>query len=104
MDVALLPATILTYIDMRLAPYMRSRTHAADVLRTLYVLLTHGGVLKATLPENQDIGLMACLLAAIVHDFEHRGLNNDFLVKSADPLAVSSGSSSWIPCMWCLEC
>ena len=26
--------------------------------------------------------------AAIVHDFEHVGLNNDYLVNSGDPLAL----------------
>ena len=31
---------------------------------------------------------MACYLAAIVHDYEHVGLTNDFLVASGAPLAV----------------
>ena len=25
----------------------------------------------------------------MIHDFGHKGLNNDFLIKTADPLAVS---------------
>ena len=32
--------------------------------------------------------LLACYLAAIVHDYEHRGVNNDFLIKTSDPLAL----------------
>jgi hypothetical protein len=31
---------------------------------------------------------MACLLAAAVHDYEHLGLNNDFLVKTSHERAV----------------
>jgi 3'5'-cyclic nucleotide phosphodiesterase len=31
---------------------------------------------------------LACLTAAIVHDFEHGGLTNDFLVNSLDDLAL----------------
>ena len=32
--------------------------------------------------------LLACYLAAIIHDYEHRGVNNDFLIKTSDPLAL----------------
>jgi hypothetical protein len=32
--------------------------------------------------------LMACYTAAVMHDFEHGGLTNDFLVNSLDSLAV----------------
>ncbi len=32
--------------------------------------------------------------AALVHDFEHGGLNNDFLVKTAHPLAVTYSDQS----------
>ena len=32
--------------------------------------------------------LFSCYLAAIVHDYEHRGVNNDFLIKTGDPLAL----------------
>ena len=32
--------------------------------------------------------LLTCYLAAIIHDYDHRGVNNDFLVKTSDPLAL----------------
>ena len=65
-------------------PYHNS-THATDVLQTLHVLLHRGGLV----PGYADpITLLACYLAAIVHDFEHVGFNNDFLVNSCDPLAL----------------
>ena len=38
--------------------------------------------------------LLACYLAAIIHDYEHRGVNNDFLIKTSDPLALLYNDSS----------
>ena len=38
--------------------------------------------------------LFACYLAAIVHDYEHRGVNNDFLIKTSDPLALLYNDAS----------
>jgi len=32
--------------------------------------------------------VLAGLLAAVVHDFEHEGVSNDFMVKSANPKAI----------------
>ena len=65
-------------------PYHNS-THAADVLQTLHVLLHRGGLV----PGYADpMSLLACYVAAIVHDFEHAGFTNDFLISSCDPLAL----------------
>ena len=64
------------------------RIHAADVLRNLYVIMQRGGVLSSAFPENMELSLLASFFAAIGHDYDHRGLNNDFLVKTSDPLAV----------------
>ena len=38
--------------------------------------------------------LLACYLAAIIHDYEHRGVNNDFLIKTGDPLALLYNDAS----------
>lgn len=60
-------------------------THAADVLQTLHVILHRGGFVPGyACPES----LLSCYLSAIVHDYEHGGLNNDFLVKMSDTLAI----------------
>ncbi|GAX80977.1 hypothetical protein CEUSTIGMA_g8412.t1 [Chlamydomonas eustigma] len=104
-------------------PY-HGATHAADVLHTLHVIMTRGGVLRAlsraeSLPAGRHNGhrplsehdgkdrdqsqqkesedspleassftLLTCYIAAMVHDFDHRGVNNDFLIRSGDPLAL----------------
>ena len=54
-------------------------------------MLTHGGVLQAVWPESPDTSLMVALLSAVIHDYEHTGFNNDFLIKSSDDLAVGGG-------------
>ena len=59
------------------------------MLRNLYIIMQRGGVLKSAFPETQELSLLSSFVAAIVHDYDHRGVNNDFLVKSNDPLAVS---------------
>ena len=41
----------------------------------------------------QDLGLLLAIFTAVVHDYEHKGVNNDFLVKTSDPLAVRRGRS-----------
>ncbi|GAX75324.1 hypothetical protein CEUSTIGMA_g2769.t1 [Chlamydomonas eustigma] len=61
-------------------------THAADVLRTMYVLCTRGGVWERI--RCSHLGVLAMLLSAVVHDYEHKGVNNDFLIKQLDELSV----------------
>lgn len=58
-------------------PY-HNRAHATSVLHFMYVLLTQGGV-AAALGGNADLIVLASLVAAVVHDYEHLGVNNKFL-------------------------
>lgn len=74
-------------------PY-HSRIHAADVLRNLYCILTRGGLLKAIWPDSPDTGLLMAFLSAIVHDYEHKGVNNDYLIKTHDALALTYNDHS----------
>ena len=65
-------------------PYHNS-VHVASVVQMTHMLMCYGGVMK-----TQAISLrqqMATYFSALVHDFEHGGVNNDFLVKTAHPIA-----------------
>ncbi|KAG2424735.1 hypothetical protein HXX76_014310 [Chlamydomonas incerta] len=65
-------------------PY-HNATHAADVLRTLSVLLRGA---RLTTHYAHGLGLLAAYFAAIVHDHGHPGLTGDFLVATSHPLAL----------------
>ena len=45
------------------------------------------GSLLFTTPEESML-LVAVYLSAIIHDYDHRGLTNPFLIQDEDPLAV----------------
>eukprot|EP00899_Mesostigma_viride_P018656 jgi/Mesvir1/26792/Mv20560-RA.2 len=61
-----------------------NNVHIADVANSLYHLIKHSGV-DAYLTR---LDVLACITAALVHDFRHPGLNNDYVVKSSDTLAL----------------
>ena len=46
--------------------------------QSMHCLLTRGGLGRFA----GRLETLAGLLAAVMHDYEHRGLNNDFLIKS----------------------
>jgi len=77
-------------------PY-HNRAHAASVLHFTHALLLHGGIAEAASAaadavedgaRRSQLVVLAGLLAAVVHDFEHEGVSNDFMVKSANPKAI----------------
>jgi hypothetical protein len=78
-------------------PY-HNRAHAASVLHGMHALLELGGIKKTSAAVfDSDVGStchkgmleqMACLLAAAIHDFEHPGVTNDFLVQVGDRRAM----------------
>ncbi|DBB01895.1 TPA: hypothetical protein ACH3X1_000492 [Trebouxia sp. C0004] len=72
-------------------PY-HSSTHVASVVQMTHMLLCHGGIVKS---KAMDRPLMwGTYWAALVHDYEHGGLNNDFLIKTAHPLAITYSDHS----------
>jgi 3'5'-cyclic nucleotide phosphodiesterase len=64
-----------------------NNTHAADVTQTMYHLINIGrdDCLVNTLSPTE---LLAVIISGLVHDYEHPGLTNAFLVNARDPLAV----------------
>ncbi len=50
------------------------------------MLLTCGGVMKSNVMTR--LQQLATYIAAFIHDFQHGGVNNDFLVKTFHPLAM----------------
>eukprot|EP00891_Asterochloris_glomerata_P000667 jgi/Astpho2/667/e_gw1.00013.90.1_t len=65
-------------------PY-HNRVHAADVVQSMHMLMTVGGL--ATLLGTEMV-LLAGYMAAACHDFDHPGLNNDFLIRTGNELAL----------------
>ena len=61
--------------------------HVASVVQMLHMIMHHGGLLRKKVVD--DLMMMAGYLAAAIHDFEHGGVNNDFLIQTRDKLAVT---------------
>ena len=76
------------YTHTRCTSTLIHRIHAADVAHSLHCLLVRGGVLNTVWQSAPEDALLVALVSAAVHDFEHKGLNNDYLIKSSDQLAV----------------
>ncbi|KAL7546742.1 hypothetical protein ACHAWF_010071 [Thalassiosira exigua] len=76
------------------ADYLRNpyhnNTHAADVLQTLNTMLQLGGKDYATSP----LDVFAILIAAVIHDVKHPGLNNNFQINSRSEIAVQFNDQS----------
>ena len=43
---------------------------------------------RSAMSQKDALTLMSMYLAAIVHDYDHRGVTNAFLIQDQDPLAV----------------
>eukprot|EP01116_Phalansterium_solitarium_P025361 TRINITY_DN9661_c0_g1_i1.p1 TRINITY_DN9661_c0_g1~~TRINITY_DN9661_c0_g1_i1.p1 ORF type:complete len:698 (-),score=295.45 TRINITY_DN9661_c0_g1_i1:430-2523(-) len=61
-----------------------NNTHAADVTQTLNFFLTSGGLGS----RLTDADILAALLAALMHDYDHPGVNNAFEINSGSDLAL----------------
>jgi len=60
--------------------------HGADVLQSFALMCNH--VLIPRGYVDTQLVHLACIIAAVVHDVDHKGVNNDFLINSRDPLAL----------------
>jgi len=71
-------------LGMRKDVPFHNSAHVADVLQTLHALLIQCKFVEwATSFE-----VYGMLLACTIHDYDHPGVNNAFLINSRDPLAV----------------
>ena len=59
-----------------------NQTHAADVCQTFNYFATDGGMKDVLKLDNLEF--MSCLISATMHDYEHPGVNNAFLVMMND--------------------
>eukprot|EP01135_Chromosphaera_perkinsii_P002662 Nk52_evm30s226 gene=Nk52_evmTU30s226 len=70
-------------------PY-HNATHAADVLQCVSYFISQP-TLSSILSPHEIFG---CLLAAIIHDLDHPGVTNAFLVNTESPLCLLHGKES----------
>ena len=64
--------------------------HVTSVVHGVHMLMTLGGIDD----DLDDITQLACYVSAGVHDLMHPGLNNDFLIKTKDSLAITYNDTS----------
>eukprot|EP00755_Sulcionema_specki_P025448 Sspe_Gene.15686::Locus_5466_Transcript_1_1_Confidence_1.000_Length_4322::g.15686::m.15686/K13293/PDE4; cAMP-specific phosphodiesterase 4 len=70
-------------------PY-HNHIHAADVLQTLHWMINATGIVT----KISDIDCFSLLLSAVIHDYDHPGVNNAFLVNTQDELALQFNDQS----------
>eukprot|EP01137_Pigoraptor_chileana_P014748 Opistho-2@69780 len=70
-------------------PYHNS-THAADVLQSMNYMLNRDALQHMLSPMD----LFAALVACIIHDFDHPGKNNSYLINTDDSLAICYNDKS----------
>ncbi len=72
-------------------PYHNSM-HAADVLQVVHYTIAKGGASEFLKDEE----IFSVLLSAIIHDYDHPGLNNAFLVNAKSYLATLYNDRSFL--------
>lgn len=75
--------------------------HAADVLQTVYCMIVHGNIEKKL--ELEELDTLSLLLAALMHDYKHPGVNNSFLINSKNKLAIKYNDHSVLESMHASE-
>ena len=83
------------WLAMAESGYRRSNayhnsSHAADVTHTMNYFITRAKIWSSLKIEEQ----YACLIAPIMHDFMHPGVNNAFLVATSNALALRYNDTS----------
>ena len=55
-------------------------------------VLIHNGLIQQGVVDGLTV--LACYLAASIHDYDHTGCNNDYLIKTRNPLAIMYNDAS----------
>ena len=88
------PATMVNFLRVIQGDYIdnayHNSTHAADVTQTLHSMLRMGGDEYA----STEIQQFSLLLAAVIHDVGHPGLNNNYQIQSRSDIALQYNDSS----------
>ncbi|CAB3987038.1 cAMP-specific 3, 5 -cyclic phosphodiesterase 4C-like isoform X3 [Paramuricea clavata] len=89
------PMTFINYITLIENHYFKdvpfhNSTHSSDVVQSAHVLLS-AGVFESVFT---DLEILATLFAAAVHDVDHPGLSNHFLVATNSRLALMYNDES----------
>eukprot|EP00930_Biecheleria_cincta_P069406 TRINITY_DN57149_c0_g1_i1.p1 TRINITY_DN57149_c0_g1~~TRINITY_DN57149_c0_g1_i1.p1 ORF type:complete len:859 (+),score=161.86 TRINITY_DN57149_c0_g1_i1:105-2681(+) len=82
--------------------HYHGRAHAASVVHVTHALLLHGGLAELAMKAAEGIEearqskfvMLAGLIAAAMHDFEHEGTSNDFHVKTLSERAITYNNRS----------
>jgi hypothetical protein len=59
--------------------------HAMDVAQFAYAVYSSSDKVRAIFDE---IDILSCLVLGLAHDMDHPGVNNAFLIKTQDPIAI----------------
>ncbi|XP_076347376.1 3',5'-cyclic-AMP phosphodiesterase 4C-like isoform X3 [Tachypleus tridentatus] len=81
---------LMTLEDHYLKVPYHNNIHAADVTQSLYVLLLS----PALDSVFTDLEILAALFAAAIHDVDHPGVTNQYLVNSSSELAIMYNDES----------
>lgn len=64
--------------------------HASSVLHCIHMIMTKGGVAErlSTDPKSHALILLVAYIAAVIHDYQHLGVSNRFLIDTSAVLAI----------------
>lgn len=66
--------------------------HAADISQTCMIFLKKGNIKEQF--KIDDFDQCALFISCIVHDYKHPGVNNLFLINTADPISIRYNDNS----------
>jgi hypothetical protein len=72
--------------------FYHNSTHAADVVQSFYYMLNTCQGIDICQLSDFDIGI--CIISAAIHDYDHPGVNNIFLINTCHSLAIMYNDNS----------